>query len=148
VINSWIKRFIKTLKLIFLERFADGGNNTPNRMFRSLIVLEMSMYKEVFDIYKLIALQIHVQLLSSTWECLLLALLEIQNFLLTSYPSNKTTIVSNIPAAEDCADMVLETLLYSWLRAPAVSDTMWLILRRQLKKSTGWNQTIWQWSVY
>jgi hypothetical protein len=107
----------------------------------------MSMYKEVFDIYKLIALQVHVQLLPSTWECLLLALLEIQHFLLCTYPKNKTTIISNRPAAEECADMVLETLLYSWLRSPSVSDGMWMILRRQMKKSTLWNQTIWQWAV-
>jgi hypothetical protein len=39
VINAWIKRFIKTLKLTFLERFADGGKNTPNRKFPILIVV-------------------------------------------------------------------------------------------------------------
>ena len=104
----------------------------------------MAVYKEVFDIYKLISLQVHTTLLPSTWEALLLVLLEIENTLLNS--ATKTTIVANLSSAEACADMILETLLYTWVRAPVISDALWTLLRRQLNKATVWNQTIWQWA--
>lgn len=133
--NAWLRRYVKMLKMIFLER-ADR-TNTPNQIV---------LFKEALNLFKMIALEVHVQLMPKTWETLLISLLEIQNLLMNAYP-NKSAIVISLLAAEDIADMLVETLLCCWVRAATTSEQLWKQLRVQLKKSTTWSQTILQWSV-
>lgn len=94
------------------------------------------------QIYRTLALEISVSLNPATWEELLISLLFIQDQLL-----NTSKKFKQMQGAGEIAEMVVGTVLFSWVRSRTKSQELWLKLRALMEKCTSWKETISQWNV-
>lgn len=136
IMNASLRRYIKMLRLVFFDKKDHSDNVNP----------QVSIFKEVLNIYRLLSMEVHIQIENATWEVMLECILQLQ-FQVMCAPSNKYAIISIPSAADECVDFIMETLFHCWVRSQTKSDGLWLKLRQQLNKSTRWPQTVSQWGV-
>lgn len=130
--NLYIRRYIKYFKLVFLERF-DNSDTT----------IQVNLYKETIQIYKLLAIEIPTFLEAVSWETLITNQLDIHSLILNKHA--KPQIESQF-YHEEVAEMIIESVLYSTIRSMTIKNQIWISLRNVLSKSLFWNATVSIWS--
>ncbi|KAJ3222533.1 Ral GTPase-activating protein subunit alpha-2 [Clydaea vesicula] len=142
VMNLWARRYIKLLKLVFVERNTFSSNyqvDTPNQII---------IYKEVLQIFRLIAMEIYFMIQSLTWKVLLTNLLEIQEIVMCPRldSSGNSGKLSQKLDLYEINENIMEALLCTWVRSLTVDKELWKKLRSQLTRSVFWPQCVAQWA--
>ncbi|KAJ3229527.1 Ral GTPase-activating protein subunit alpha-2, partial [Chytriomyces hyalinus] len=131
VMNLFLRRHVRFVQLLFLDK----------KDYVEYVDHQMILWREGFQFFRLVSLEMHqLHLTSVTWDCLLAVIADIIDHILCR--PNKYAGVSSPPDADEICDLAIETLFCVLIRCPTSSESHWQRLRDTLSKCSRWNQKI------
>ncbi|KAG9294631.1 hypothetical protein G9A89_008110 [Geosiphon pyriformis] len=138
--NIYLRRYIKLLTYVFNDHsMASLDIGITNLEVEA----QISIYRDVLSLYRSIMAEGPIELETETWETLLAFLLEIQQK--TINQKEKYGPFPSTYPANEFADYLIETILIAYVRSMSTQSDLWQGLVNQMRESTRWSQTIFQW---
>ncbi|GAA5798646.1 hypothetical protein HPULCUR_004051 [Helicostylum pulchrum] len=145
--NVFLRRYLLMIKLVFEDRRPEA-NNRDNLAASAQQVSDweglVALYKDAINVYRAISVSRGgIDIEWESWELMLQCLLDIQQWFM-SQPEK----YSRIPVqalAEELADYIWETLLFSFVRAKILHMELWKNLKVHMVSSMRWVQALNQW---
>ncbi|KAI9102859.1 hypothetical protein DFS34DRAFT_647416 [Phlyctochytrium arcticum] len=134
--NSYLRRYIRCMRLTFLQK-SDSVE---------YINAQMTIFAEVLSLYRFIILdvsELHVS--RQTRQTLTSTLLDITSQVLCQ--TDPCAVVPYPARAAEIADLLFETIFYTWVRCRMKDNKLWETLRKVLKECTRWKECIGQWGT-
>ncbi|KAJ3127067.1 Ral GTPase-activating protein subunit alpha-2 [Nowakowskiella sp. JEL0407] len=129
-------RYIRYLRLIFLER-REGANEDE----------QIKIYREVIIIFRAISMNLSITLNEKLWTSIIFTELESLNQLL--YTSNTRLIKGlKMENSEEYANTIIETVFGTLIRANLTADEIWYRARAQFISCMQWSQIVSQWKRF
>lgn len=126
-------RYISYIRLLFFPR-KDSADSTTSQVL---------LLKEGFQLFRLMAMEIHVKMSEQTWKVLTQNLLEICEELLCK--PLVTPGAPQHPCAEDISYIAVESTLITWIRFGTKSQSDWVKIRQLLENCTNYRPVVQQW---
>lgn len=147
--NVFLRRYLLMIKLVFEDRRPEA-NSRDNLAASAQQVSDweglVALYKDAINVYRAISVSRGgIDIEWESWELMLQCLLDIQQWFM-SQPEK----YSRIPVqalAEELADYIWETLLFSFVRAKILHMELWKNLKVHMVSSMRWVQALNQWVV-
>ncbi|KXS13439.1 hypothetical protein M427DRAFT_366793 [Gonapodya prolifera JEL478] len=135
--GSYVKRYIRFARMVFLERKDRAGFWDQ----------QATLFKDVIDLYRTFSMQSFIPLNEENWETLMTVLLEIE-YQIMAQKVEKAAFMGRESLQDEMASLLIETILCVWLRSGTKKQYFWNKLRDQLSKSgtTRWKPTILEWA--
>ncbi|ORX58457.1 hypothetical protein BCR36DRAFT_343705 [Piromyces finnis] len=131
-LNGLIRKFIKALRLVFLERKDIYDKNSKEKIY---------IYTKIFNIFQYIVTQQNIKIENETWKILFSSLLSIHNQIIVY---NKNSLYRE---SKDTVRLLVETMFYIWTQSPVMEEKYWIQLKEELSVSINeWEQVIDEWN--